>query len=65
LSSQAVHASSITRREFLKRMGALGGGLIFYITVADPGELLGAPEDLNAYLAIGAEGRVQVLHRQD
>jgi len=51
----------ISRREFLKRMGALGGGLIFYITVADPSDLLGAaaPEDLNAYLAIGAEGRVK------
>lgn len=53
-------ALSITRREFLKRMGALGGGLIFYITVADPTDLFGAgPDDFNAYLAIGAEGRVK------
>lgn len=51
---------SLTRREFLKRMGALGGGLIFYITVADPTDLFGAgADDFNAYLAIGAEGRVK------
>ena len=58
-SSQAPLTPGITRREFLKRMGALGGGLIFYITVADPTELFGAVDDLNAYLAIGAEGRVK------
>ncbi len=57
--SQAAPTLSLTRREFLKRMGALGGGLIFYITVADPAELFGAVDDLNAYLAIGAEGRVK------
>jgi isoquinoline 1-oxidoreductase len=59
LTSQAAPTTSITRREFLKRMGALGGGLIFYITVADPTELFGAVDDLNAYLAIGTEGRVK------
>ena len=56
---QASPAPGISRREFLKRMGALGGGLIFYVTVADPTELFGAADDLNAYLAIGAEGRVK------
>ena len=56
---QTLSTPGISRREFLKRMGVLGGGLIFYITVADPMELLGAAEDLNAYLAIGAEGRVK------
>jgi len=59
LSSRPAPTLSITRREFLKRMGALGGGLIFYITVADPTELFGAVDDLNAYMAIGAEGRVK------
>ncbi len=28
-SSQAPSTPGVTRREFLKRMGALGGGLIF------------------------------------
>jgi len=57
--SQAPAVPGISRREFLKRIGALGGGLIFTITIADPAELLGAVDDLNAYLAIGAEGRVK------
>jgi len=62
-SSQATSTlgtQGVTRREFLKRMGALGGGLIFYITVADPSDLFGAaPDDFNAYLSIGAGGRVK------
>ena len=59
--NQAPATTGISRREFLKRMGVLGGGLVFYITVADPADLLGAAEkgDFNAYLAIGDEGRVK------
>ena len=51
----------LDRREFLQRLGVLGGGLIFYITVGDPAALLGAglPDDFNAYLSIGAGGRVK------
>jgi len=58
----------VTRREFLKRMGILSGGIVVYITVGDPsglaqhqrtGRLLaGVPADFNAFLRIGADGTV-------
>jgi isoquinoline 1-oxidoreductase len=57
-ASQPASSSQLTRREFLKRMGLLGGGIVVYISVGDP--VLGAqqPTDFNAYLRIGADGRV-------
>ena len=60
--------ASVTRREFLKRMGLLGGGLIVYATVGDMHAFArtarqgyaGAkvPVDFNAFLKIGADNRV-------
>ena len=60
--------TSLSRREFLKRMGLLGGGLIVYCTIGDttaqaraPREgFLGSnvPTDFNAFLRIGADNRV-------
>ena len=59
---------NISRREFLKRMGLLGGGLIVYCTIGDltararaPREgFLGSnvPTDFNAFLRIGVDNRV-------
>lgn len=59
---------SLTRREFLKRMGLAGGGLIVYCTVGGlaaearaPREgFLGSnvPTDFNAFLRIGVDNRV-------
>ncbi len=60
--------ASISRRDFLKRMGLLGGGIIVYFTIGDPAALARArregfqtgqvPTDFNAFLVIGADGRV-------
>jgi len=58
----------VTRREFLKRMGILGGGIVVYISVGDPSALAqpprsgalfaGVPHDFNAFLRIGVDGEV-------
>ena len=60
--------ASVTRREFLKRMGLLGGGLIVYATVGDMQAFARAaregykgakvPVDFNAFLKIGTDSRV-------
>jgi len=53
--------SSLSRREFLKRVG---GGIIIWFFIGDFSELKGQrrggeyPEDFNAYLRIGTDGRV-------
>ena len=54
----------VSRREFLK---ITGGGIIVFFTAGDTSTLLaqrgrrGYPEDFNAYLRIGADGRVACL----
>ncbi len=56
----------VDRREFLKTMGILGGGILVYCTVGDslaqegerPGPRSLYPEDWNAYLRIGTDGKV-------
>lgn len=71
LKNQAGPASAFPpmgRREFLKRMGLLGGGLIVYCAVGDIAAdaraprkgYLGSnvPEDFNAFLKIGPDNRV-------
>ena len=60
--------ASLTRRDFLKRMGLLGGGLIVYATVGDGQAFARAaregyagakvPVDFNAFLKIGIDNRV-------
>jgi len=60
--------ASVTRREFLKRMGLLGGGLIVYATVGDMPAFARAaregykgakvPVDFNAFLKFGTDNRV-------
>ena len=60
--------AALTRREFLKRMGLLGGGLVVYGTIGDmaaqaraPREGYGGsnvPTDFNAFLRIGVDNRV-------
>ena len=61
-------ATSMNRREFLKRLGILGGGIIVYFTGFDrlarartqrAGFLgTGIPTDFNAFLKIGPDNRV-------
>ena len=48
----------VTRRQFLKRLGVLSGGLVVYISFGDPQTWAQAPNDFNAFLKIGADGRV-------
>jgi nicotinate dehydrogenase subunit B len=58
----------VSRRQFLKRLGVLGGGIIIYFTVGDSltwaqrrrAGFLGAriPTDFNAFLRIGADNQV-------
>ena len=77
-----VFSSPLNRREFLKRVGILGGGIIVYFSLDDPTALAqhppsGAkggkggkggkglfsrvPNDFNAFLSIGSDGRVTCL----
>jgi nicotinate dehydrogenase subunit B len=61
-------SASVSRREFLKRMGLLSGAVIVYFTIGEPAAQTRArregfqtgnvPVDFNAFLAIGADGRV-------
>jgi len=66
--SPIAEPSPLNRRQFLKRMGLLGGGLIVYCTIGDPTADARAPRegyagsrvptDFNAFLRIGADNRV-------
>jgi len=61
-------ALPLSRREFLKSIGVLGGGIVVYISLGDPAGLAQtqerrsqpgtAPGDFNAFVRIGADGRV-------
>jgi nicotinate dehydrogenase subunit B len=56
-----IHMSSslgISRREFFKRIGLLGGGIAIYISFGDLTSWAEQPTDINAVLRIGADGRV-------
>ena len=65
---QTAPFASLSRREFLKRMGLMGGGLIVYCTIGDitvqaraPREGYAGskvPTDFNAFLRIGIDNRV-------
>jgi nicotinate dehydrogenase subunit B len=51
------------RRDFLKKMGLLGGGIIIYCTIGNIGRSIaqpgsGAPPDFNTFLRIGTDERV-------
>jgi len=59
--SDIIADPNLTRREFLK---LLGGGIIIFFAIGEGSVLEGQrrgrgyPEDFNAYLRIGADGRV-------
>lgn len=51
------------RRDFLKKMGLIGGGIIIYCTIGDTGSSIAQPgfgstPDFNAFLRIGTDERV-------
>jgi len=51
---------AMSRRQFLKRMGLLGGGLVIYGTIGPYRGVTaaGVPSDFNAFLRIGEDNRV-------
>lgn len=59
---------ALTRRDFLKRMGLMGGGLVVYATIGDAAAIARAPRqgyagakvptDFNAFVRIGTDNRV-------
>lgn len=67
-SNHIATSLPLKRREFLQRMGVLGGGIVVYVSFGDPsawaqrprrGGFLFAqvPTDFNAFIRIGADGR--------
>jgi len=49
------------RRDFLKKMGILGGGIVVYCTIGNPPKSsaqFGPPPDFNAFIRIGTDERV-------
>lgn len=51
-------SAQMTRREFLKRMGLLGGGIMVYVSFGDPSSWAGSQADFNAFFRIGVDGRI-------
>jgi nicotinate dehydrogenase subunit B len=69
-ANQTANTASMDRRQFLKRLGILGGGIVVYCTFGDSSLLaasregyLGSniPTDFNAFLRIGTDERVTCL----
>ena len=58
ITPQPASFLQMTRREFLKRMGVLGGGIVVYVSVGEPSLWAQQPTDFNAFLRIGADGRI-------
>jgi isoquinoline 1-oxidoreductase len=56
--SQPASSSRLTRREFLKHMGLLGGGIVVYVSAGDTLAWTRQPADFNAFFRIGADGRI-------
>jgi isoquinoline 1-oxidoreductase len=66
--NETVRPAALSRREFLKRLGLMGGGLIVYAALGDPQAFARAaregyagarvPVDFNAFLKIGTDNRV-------
>ena len=51
-------SADVTRREFLKRIGLLGGGIVVYVSVGDPASWAQPPADFNVFFRIGTDGRI-------
>lgn len=55
---RSMSSAQLTRRQFLRRIGLLGGGIIVSVSVGDPSSWAQAPADFNAFFRIGADGRI-------
>jgi isoquinoline 1-oxidoreductase len=51
-------SANLTRREFLKRMGMLGGGIVVSVSLGDPSSWAQPTADFNVFFRIGADGRI-------
>ena len=51
-------SAQMTRREFIKRLGLLGGGIIVYVSFGDLPSWAQSQADFNAFFRIGADGRI-------
>ena len=58
LNVRPTSSAQLTRREFFKRMGLLGGGIIVYVSLGDPSSWAQSQADFNAFFRIGADGRI-------
>ncbi|MGD2011076.1 MAG: molybdopterin-dependent oxidoreductase, partial [Desulfobacterales bacterium] len=61
VKASTVHptaSAQVTRREFIKRLGSLGGGIFVYASLGDPSSWAASPADFNAFFRIGADGRI-------
>jgi len=52
------YAQPVTRREFLKRLGKLGGGIIVYVSAGNTSTWAQQFPEFNAFFRIGADGRI-------
>ncbi|CAB1082547.1 Uncharacterized aldehyde oxidase, molybdopterin-binding subunit [Olavius algarvensis Delta 1 endosymbiont] len=48
----------VTRREFLKRLGMMGGGIVVYVSAGNISTRAQQLADFNAFFRIGADGRI-------
>ena len=51
-------SAQVSRREFIKRMGLLGGGIIVHVSFGDLPSWAQSQADFNAFFRIGADGRI-------
>ncbi len=55
---RSTSSAQVTRREFFKRMGLLGGGIVVYVSLGDPSSWSESQADFNTFFRIGADGRI-------
>ena len=51
-------SAQVTRREFLRRLGLLGSGIVVYVSVGDLPSWAQPPADFNVFFRLGADGRM-------
>ena len=51
-------SANMNRREFIKRLGMLGGGIVVSVSIGDPSAWAQPAADFNAFFRIGTDGRI-------
>jgi CO/xanthine dehydrogenase Mo-binding subunit len=57
-NGRPISSAPVTRRQFLKRLGQLGGGIVVYASVGDPSSWGQTSPDFNAFFRIGPDSRI-------